>query len=167
MVLHKFKPRPPEEEVTRQPSVWLIYDQNYCTSFITLDGLLTINFSSMVVLRVSISSESPKTWRQNRREYQSIEKKPFVSRLTASATSAVNASRMSIQWILSPGTRGKSMLINLMVFGLGILRGSFSVSQKSESLLWNKKKVRNQHTKKAEKTNCNSIRMQAGFTCTG
>lgn len=33
------------------------------------------------------------------------------------------------------------MLINLMVFGLGILRGSFSVSQKSESLLWNKKKL--------------------------
>lgn len=33
------------------------------------------------------------------------------------------------------------MLINLMVFGLGILRGSFNVSQKSESLLWNKKKL--------------------------
>lgn len=32
-----------------------------------------------------------------------------------------------------------------MVFGLGILRGSFSVSQKSESLLWNKKNLKSEY----------------------
>ena len=56
--------------------------------------------------------------------------------MSGDVTCAVRASRMSRQWILSPGTRGRSMWISLMVFGLGILRGSFSVSQKFDSSLW-------------------------------
>ena len=53
-------------------------EENNCKSPLTLEGLLAINFSSIVALRVSISSESPKTCRQNRIEYQSIDQNHFV-----------------------------------------------------------------------------------------